>query len=224
MPARGKAAARPRARLSRDRVIAAAITLADAGGLSGLTMRRLGDELQVEAMSLYNHVANKDDLLNGMSDAIFGEIALPSPQGEWKAAIRQRSISFREALARHPWATGVRGSGADPGPATLGHHDWVLGVFRAGGFSLAMTAHAMSAVDSYIYGFAIQEASLPFSTAQETADLAQLMLTHLSASDYPHLTEFISGHVLQPGYAYGDEFLFGLDLVLDSLDRARRSG
>jgi len=216
----GKRARAGRPRLSRDLVMRTAIALADDGGLEALTMRRLAEELGVEAMSLYNHVANKTDLLNGMVDAIFGEIELPSHSDDWKTALRKRSISFREVLSRHTWATSLRDSGTQPGPATLRHHDRVLAAFRNAGFSLALTAHAFSAVDSYIYGFAMQEKSLPFHTEEETAAMAQVMLAQLPADDYPYLAEFTARHVLQPGYNYSDEFEFGLDLVLDALEEA----
>ena len=216
-----KAAIPTRTRLNRERVIAAAVSLADAGGLEGLSMRRLGEELGVEAMSIYNHVANKDDLVNGMADAVFAEIELPSHIDDWKTAIRKRSISFRDALARHPWATTVRDSGTNPGPATLRHHERVIGTFRNGGFSVAQAAHAFSAVDSYIYGFAMQEKSLPFATPEETAAMAEIMLAQLPRSEYPYLAELTADHVLQPGYFYGDEFLVGLDLMLDGLENMR---
>ncbi len=168
-----KAAAATRTRLNRDRVVAAAVALADAAGLEGLSMRRLGEELGVEAMSIYNHVANKDDLINGMADAVFAEIELPSHSDDWKTAIRKRSISFRDVLARHPWATTVRDSGTNPGSATLRHHDRVIGTFRNGGFTVPQAAHAFSAIDSYIYGFAMQEKSLPFTTPEETAAILE---------------------------------------------------
>jgi AcrR family transcriptional regulator len=214
----GKIDAAPRARLNRERVLSTAIALADSGGIESLTMRRLGEELGVEAMSLYNHVANKEDLLNGMVDAVFGEIELPSHSDDWKTAIRKRSVSFRAALSRHPWATGLKDSGTNPGPATLRHHDRVIGTLRNAGFSVAMAAHAFSAVDSYIYGFAMQEKSLPFSTEEETAAMAHIMLAQLPANEYPYLAELTSDHVLKPGYNYGDEFPLGLDLILDGLE------
>lgn len=207
-----------RVRLSRDRVLSSAIALADTAGIEALTMRRLGEDLGVEAMSLYNHVANKDDLLFGMIDRVYGEIDLPSPDDEWKTALRARSISFREVLARHPWATGLKDSGARPGPSTLRHHDRVIGILRNGGFSIALTAHAFSAVDSYIYGFAMQEKSLPYTTEEESAAMAQVFLANLPGDEYPHLTELTTQHVLQPGYRYVDEFPFGLDLLLDGLE------
>jgi AcrR family transcriptional regulator len=222
MTPRAQAAA-PRARLNRDRVLLTAIGLADAHGIDALTMRKLGEELGVEAMSLYNHVSNKGDLLNGMVDAIFGEIELPSHGDDWKLAIRKRSISFRDVLSRHPWATRLKDSGTAPGPSTLRHHNRVIGTFRNGDFSVAMTAHAFSAVDSYHYGFAVQESSLPFETEEQTQAMAQVMLAQLPADEYPYLAELMRKHVLRPGYDYGDEFAIGLDLLLDALERARDS-
>jgi AcrR family transcriptional regulator len=216
-------APRPKGRpgLTRARVLLCAIELADRIGLDALTMRRLGEELGVEAMSIYGHVANKDDLLNRMVDEVFAEIDLPSTSGPWRPALRQRSVSFREALRRHPWAVERKGSGTNPGPATLRHHDQVLGTLLNGGFSLELTAHAISALDSYIYGFALQEKTLPFTTEHETAVMAESMLAQLGTTEYPYLVNFTATHVLRPGYSYGDEFIFGLDMVLDGLERAR---
>jgi AcrR family transcriptional regulator len=216
-----KPVAEPRVPLSRERVLRAAVALADDSGLESLTMRKLGEVVRVEAMSLYNHVANKGDLLDGMVDLVFSEIHLPSAGVDWKTAMRQRAISAREVLVRHPWGIGLMESRSTPGPATLRHHDAVLGSLRQGGFSVEMAAHAFSALDSYIYGFALQEASLPFDTAEETAEVAQMILKQLPADEYPYLTELTIEHVLQPGYDYGDEFEFGLDLILDGLERAR---
>ena len=214
--------AEPRTRLNRDRVLRAAIALADAGGIESLTMRKLGVELGVEAMSLYHHVANKSDLLDGMIDGVFGEIDLPSGT-DWRTAMHQRAISAREALSRHRWAIGLMESRSTPGPATLRHHDAVLGTLRGAGFSIKMAAHAYSALDSYIYGFALQEPSLPFHTAEETAQVTQAIMAQFASGEYPHLTEMAVEHVLQPGYAYGNEFEFGLDLILDGLERARHT-
>ena len=215
---------KPRVRLNRERVLRAAIALADAGGIESLTMRKLGEQLGVEAMSLYNHVASKDDLLDGMVDAVFSEIDLPSGGPDWKTAMRARAISARQALSRHPWAIGLMESRTSPGPATLRHHDTVLGTLREAGFSIKLAAHAYSALDSYSYGFALQEASLPFDTAEETAEVVQTILARSAADEYPHLTELTIEHVLRPGYDYGNEFEFGLDLILDGLERARGSG
>jgi len=216
-----KPAAEPRVPLSRERVLRAAVALADDSGLESLTMRKLGEVVGVEAMSLYNHVANKGDVLDGMVDLVFSEIHLPLAGVDWKTAMRQRAISAREVLSRHPWGIGLMESRTSPGPATLRHHDAVLGSLRQGGFSIEMAAHSFSALDSYIYGFALQEASLPFDTAEETAEVAQLILKQLPADEYPYLTELTIEHVLQPGYDYGNEFEFGLDLILDGLERVR---
>jgi AcrR family transcriptional regulator len=211
----------PRIRLSRERVLRAAIAFADASGIGPLSMRKLGEALGVEAMSLYNHVANKGELLDGMVDFVFSEVDLPSGGTDWKTAMRQRAVSARQALSRHPWAIGLMESRTSPGPATLRHHDAVIGSLREAGFSIEMAAHAFSVLDSYIYGFALQEASLPFDTAEETAELAQVILAQFSPDEYPHLTELTVEHVLQPGYDYANEFDFGLDLILDGLEKAR---
>jgi AcrR family transcriptional regulator len=184
-------------------------------------MRRLGEVLGVEAMSLYNHVANKSELLDGMVDVVFGEIDLPGGESDWRSAMRQRALSARTVLSRHRWAIGLMESRTTPGPATLRHHDAVIGSLRGGGFSVAMAAHAFSVLDSYIYGFALQEANLPFDTGEETAELAQAILAQFPADEYPHLTELTVEHVLQPGYDYGNEYAFGLDLILDGLAHAR---
>jgi AcrR family transcriptional regulator len=209
-----------RAPLNRERVLRAAVQLADAGGIESLTMRKLGEALGVEAMSLYNHVANKGELLDGMVDVVFAEIDLPPTNVGWKDAMRRRAESVRKALRRHRWAIGLMESRASPGPATLRHHDAVLGCLRSAGFSIEMTAHAYALLDSYIYGFALQEASLPFENAEETTEVAQDILGRFGADQYPHLTELAVEHVLRPGYAFADEFDIGLDILLDGLDRA----
>jgi AcrR family transcriptional regulator len=208
-----------RAPLTRERVLAAAIDLADRDGIASLSMRKLAQELGVEAMSLYHHVASKDAILDGLIDLVFGEIDLPMGEADWKAAMRRRAISAREVLRRHPWATGLMESRSTPGPATLRHHDAVLGILRNAGFPLELAAHAYSLLDSYIYGFALQETSLPFNTPEETAEVAQAMMAEFPADAYPHLTEIAVEHVLQPGYSYASEYLFGLDLILDGLER-----
>ena len=212
-----------RAPLSRERVLRAAVALAETGGIEALTMRRLGQELRVEAMSLYRHVANKEDLLDGMVDVVFGEIESPQAGTDWRTAMRDRAISVRAALTRHPWATPLMQSRSTPGPATLRHHDAVIGALRAAGFPIALVAHAFSALDSYIYGFAMQQRSLPFETGEETAQLATAIMAGFPAGQYPHLVELTVEHVLQPGYDYGVEFEFGLDLILDGLERALRT-
>ena len=208
--------------LTRERVLNAAVALADTSGSETLSMRKLGDALGVEAMSLYNHVANKEDLLDGMIDMVFAEIDLPTGRADWRAGMRQRAISARRVLSRHGWAIGLMESRSSPGPATLRHHDAAIGCLRDAGFSIELAAHAFSVLDSYIYGFALQERSLPFPTPEQTADLAQDILASFPADKYPHLAELTARHVLQPGYDYGNEFEFGLDLVLDGLERIRK--
>ena len=212
----------PRIPLTRERVLHAAVALADASGSETLSMRKLGEALGVEAMSLYNHVANKEDLLDGMIDVVFAEIDLPTGWADWRAGMRQRAISARRVLSRHGWAIGLMESRSSPGRATLRHHDAVIGCLRDAGFSIELAAHAFSVLDSYIYGFALQERSLPFPTPEQTAGLAQDILASFPADRYPHLAELTARHVLQPGYDYGDEFEFGLDLILDGLERIRK--
>ena len=214
---------RRRAPLTRDRVLRAAVKLADKGGLSSLSMRKLGGALGVEAMSLYKHVADKDDILDGIVDAVFAEIGLPAAEADWRAAMRERAISARQVLLRHPWAIGLLDSRRNAGPATIRHHDAVIGSLRGAGFSIEMAAHAFSLLDSYIYGFTLQEASLPFSP-DEVSEAAATMLPGALAAEYPHFAEMMAEYAVKPGYSYTTEFEFGLDLILDGLDRARSAG
>ncbi len=211
--------------LTRALVLARAVELADRDGVTGLSMRRLAEGLGVEAMSLYHHVASKSDLLDGMVDAVFAEIELPSPGADWRTAMRDRAESARAALTRHPWAVGLMDSRTDPGPSTLRHLDAVLGSLRRGGFTLVGAAHAISLIDSYLYGFVMQELAVPFDTsgadAEQLAALAEGILESMSREALPHLTEMILDHALQPGYAYAEEFAIGLDLLLDGLERRR---
>ncbi len=213
----------PRPRLSRDAVMRAAVAVADRGGVVSVTMRKVAEELGIEAMSLYHHVANKDAILDGLVDVVFSEIELPAAGQAWRTGMRNRAGSARRCLRRHGWALGLMDSRSTPGPATLRHHDAVLGCLRRGGFSVAGAAHAFSVVDSYVYGFVTQELSLPFDV-DTSADLDQVaagILDSLPVETYPHLTEMILQHALQPGYAYADEFELGLDLLLDGLERFR---
>jgi AcrR family transcriptional regulator len=221
MALRTDPARQPRAPLNRERVLRAAVAFADESGLAALSMRKLGETLGVEAMSLYNHVASKGDLLDGMIDLVFSEIGLPSGAADWKTAMRQRAVSARQVLSRHRWAIGLMESRTSPGPATLRHHDAVIGCLRQAGFPVALAAHAFSVLDSYIYGFALQEASLPFHTGQETAELAGTIMARFTPGAYPHLTELTVQHVLQPGYDHANEYEFGLTLILDGLETAR---
>ena len=213
--------ARPRVPLTRERVLAAALALADRAGIESLTMRRLGQALGVEAMSLYNHVANKDDVLEGIVDQVMSEIDLPPSMatgsrrcasGRSRRAIRSPVIPGRRALIA---------SRITPGPATLRHHDAIIGCLRRGGFPIARAAHAFSLLDSYVYGFAIQQANLPLRSTDEVAEVAGDILGQLPAGEYPYFIEMIVEHALKPGYDYRDEFEIGLDLILDGLERLR---
>ena len=203
--------------LSRERVLAAGVAIADASGLSAVTMRSLAEALEVKPMSLYHYVANKEEILDGIVDLVFAEIELPVVGGEWQAELRRRAVSARAVLTRHPWALSLMESRTSPGPATLRHHDAMLGTLRAAGFSLPLTAHAYAVIDAFVYGFALQEASLPFDGPDEAADVAGSMMADFPVDAYPHMVEFAVQHVLQPGYAFADSFAFGLDLVLDGL-------
>jgi AcrR family transcriptional regulator len=222
MATQAKRAAKRRAALTRERVLRAAISLADRDGIESLSMRKLGRKLGVEAMSLYNHCQNKVDMLDGMVDIVFGEIDLPANGVDWQIAMRQRAISARQALLRHPWAIGLMESRAAPGPKTLRHHDSVLGSLRKAGFSIDMAAHAYSILDGYIYGFTLTELTLPFSNSEGTAAVAEIagnILEGFKPGEYPYLAEMAVDRATKPGYNYGDEFEFGLDLILDGIKR-----
>jgi AcrR family transcriptional regulator len=220
---RPEPAIEPRERLNRARVLEAAVALAARDGIESLTMRKLADELGAGAMSLYYHVPNKEQLLDGMVDIVFGEIELPPTDVDWKTAMRKRALSTREALARHRWAIGLMEGRTNHGLANLRLHDAVLGCLRAAGFSLEMTVHAYSVLDAYIYGFALQESDMSSETADDFAAEAQRQMREYEAvlADYPHLVEVVGGYVAKAGYDYATEFLFGLDLILDGLDKLR---
>jgi AcrR family transcriptional regulator len=210
--------------LSRELVLQTAIRLADQGGLESLSMRKLGQELGVEAMALYYHVANKDEVLDGIVDLVFGEIDLPSTDADWKTAMRQRALSLRDVLARHRWAIGMMESRRHPGPANLRHHDAVIGNLRAAGFDMEMVAHAYSLLDGYIYGFALTKMNLPFDRGDDVAERAQVMLEPFPVDEYPNLVAFIAEHATQPGYDFGNEFEYGLEVILDGLERVCNAG
>jgi AcrR family transcriptional regulator len=207
-----------RAPLDRERLFSAAIAVADAGGIAALTIRSVAAELGVKPMSLYHHVANKEAIIDGIVDIVFSEIDLPPADADWRSALSLRAHSARAVLRRHPWATPLMESRSHPGPATLRHHDAVLRTLRRGGFPIALAGHAYSLLDSYIYGFALEEAALPFSPENVDDAMAGFM-AQFPADEYPHLVEFATEHVLRPGYDYGDEFDFGLELILDGLER-----
>ena len=221
MQTSGSSPVEPRIRLNRERVLQAAMAHADEGGLEAVTMRKLAEELSVAPMALYRHVANREDLIDAMVDVVFAEVALPMSGQDWRAAMRQRAISLRDVLALHRWAIGLMESRRNPGPANLRHHDAVIGSLRAGGFDMAMAAHAYSLLDAYIYGFALTKMSLPFDTTTDIAVMAESMLRPFPEGEYPNLADFITEHAMKPGYDFADEFEYGLDVILDGLERVR---
>lgn len=202
--------------LTPQRIIDAAARVADASGLTGVSMRSVGRELGVEAMSLYHHVASKDAMLDGLADWVFERIDTPSASGPWRPEMEQRAHSARTVLAAHPWGLGLIESRRSPGPATLRHHDAVIGCLRGSGFTVALAAHAFSVLDAYVYGFVLTEVNLPFQPGESAedfvADLGPIAVEH------PHLAEMVAEHIVGRDYSYGDEFDYGLALILDGLE------
>ena len=204
-------------------MVAAAVELADEEGIDSLSMRKLAQALGVEAMSLYHHVANKDDLLDGMVDVVFGEVDLPAAGSPWQPEIRRRCTSLRSVLLSHPWAVARLDSRRSPGMATLQHHDAVIGCLRSGGFTVRGAAQAFAVIDAYVLGFVVQQLALPMEPGEDTAELATEILASAPPDSLPHLAEMAVEYVGLPDYAFADEFEPGLDLVLDALDRQRRT-
>jgi AcrR family transcriptional regulator len=215
------AAGKGRVPLDRDRVLRAAMALADARGIEALSMRRLGRALDVEAMSLYNHVSNKDDILTGLVDTIVGDIEIPAGGEDWKEAMRKRAISMRRTFVRHPWALGLMESRRSVGPAALRYIETVLGILSRGGFTAASALRAFSILDSYAYGFVIQEKNLPSGSTAEAQESAELFLQQLPPGEHPHLEEVAGEAALNSGFDFEKEFEFGLDLLLEALESIR---
>jgi AcrR family transcriptional regulator len=204
--------------LSRALVLEAAVALADEAGLEAFSMRGLAQELGVVPMALYKHVANKEELLDGMVDIVFGEIDLPSTELDWRSAMRRRAVSTREALRRHSWAIGMMES-RHPGPANLRNHNAVMGCLREAGFSFELAIHAYSVQDAYIYGFALQERDTGFETPDSAGEAAQRRAQSVAAlENYPYLVE-ITTKLPETGYDNAAQFAWGLDLILEGLDR-----
>jgi AcrR family transcriptional regulator len=210
-----------RARLSRERVLRAAVALADEGGIQALSMRRLARELGVEAMSLYNHVANKDDILEGMLDIITGEIEVPAEGTDWKEALRRSAISAYETFVRHQWACSLMHATPRISDARMLWMEGVLRTLREAGFSADLTHHAYHALDSHITGFTLWLVSMPFDSHEELLDLAKAFLPQISADEYPYVIEHAQQHLAGPSRDEPSEFEFGLDLILDGLERLR---
>ncbi len=205
--------------LTRERVLGAAVLLADGDGIDALTMRELGLRLGVEAMSLYNHVANKDDILDGMVDLVVSEIDLPADAVDWKEAMRRRAISAQSVFSRHPWASALIDSRESSGPARLRYFDWVLGTLRRAGFTLELAVRAFSIIDSYIYGFGRQQLNMAAGGDMGPEEMAEAFLEAIPADEYPYLRELVVDYAMDSGYDEGADFGFGLDLILDGLQR-----
>jgi AcrR family transcriptional regulator len=207
--------------LSRDRIVEAAVGLADAGGFDSFSMRNLADKLDAAPMSLYRHVTNKEDLLDGMVDIVFGEMYPPAIKGDWKAELRERGISARAALQRHPWAVGLMETRVHPGVASAVHHNATMGCLREAGFPFREAVHAYNLLDCYTYGFALQELTIPFETPEESAEMAATTVGERGV-EYPYLAEVVV-ELGKKGYDYTEEFEFGLDFILDGLERFKRA-
>lgn len=203
--------------LSGDRIIKAAMALADESGLAGLTMRSLADVLQVTPMSIYRYIDGKEALLVAMADVVFEEMGVPTVGNDWHQELWEHAHSVRRTLLRHPWALGMVETPTNPGPATLARHDAVIGTLRAAGFSIPLTAHALAAFDAYVYGFVLQEVTLPLDEDQPDHETIQAVALEAAFEGLPHLKELTIGHFILDGYQFGDEFNFGLNLVLDGL-------
>jgi AcrR family transcriptional regulator len=212
----------PRLPLSRERVLRAAIRLADEGGFESLTMRRLGDDLGVQAMSLYNHVANKEDIRAGIVDLVLSEVEVPTDTEDWKTAIRQSAISAHDALVRHRWASGLMMATAEVSPSRLRWMEWVLRTLREAGFTANQTHHAYHALDSHITGSALWQASFPFPPEQ-IVDVVTAFRRQVPADEFPYLDEHVEQHLAPARTDDPSEFEFGLDLILDGLERIRDS-
>jgi AcrR family transcriptional regulator len=196
--------------------------LADRDGLGALTMRRLGAELGVEAMSLYKHVTKKEEILDGIIELILGQIETPREGADWKEAMRRRAISAREVLSRHSWAIGLLEARGSTGPKALRYIDSILGNLRSAGFSIENSAHAFWLLDSFVYGQVIQETSLPITSSKEMTESTGSTLEQDTMDHYPHLVE-IGEHAMRSDYTVDKEFEFGLDLILEALERTMTS-
>jgi AcrR family transcriptional regulator len=210
---------RRREPLTRERVLSAAIELADAGGLESLSMRRLAQQLGVEAMSLYHHVANKEEILSGIADMVVGEYETPEPGRDWKASIRASAVSAYRVLLRHPWAASLLLAGTTPSVARLAYMDALLGSLRGAGFSAEMTDHAYHALDSHIMGFALWVTGMNLPSGEAFDELAAGFLARLPREEMPHLVEHVHQHLKPRDPNAKPEFEFGLDLLLDGLER-----
>lgn len=208
--------------LSRERILHTALRLADEGGLEALSMRKVAQELGVKAMSLYNHVANKDDMIDGIMDMVISEIELPRFDLDWKTAMRQRALSAHEVLLTHPWAAMAIMSRINVGTAMLRYVDTTIGCLREAGFSWEMADHAWNAIDSHIYGFTLQELNFPVE-ATAYAETAESFISYIPPDQYPYMHQ-LSLYIIDGRYDGLHDFEFGLDFILEGLDRLRERG
>jgi AcrR family transcriptional regulator len=216
-----RAKARRRAPLSRERVLRVALRIADRGGIASVSMRKVAQALSVEAMSLYNHVANKEEMLDGLVDLVVGEIEVPPAGGDWRVAMRTRAASAHAVLMQHPWATTLLLSRANMGPHMLRYVDSTIGCLRQAGFSYAMVDRAWNAIDAYVYGFTLQKLSFPFAPS-EYAPTAKQFLHLIPAEQFPYLNE-LSQEVIAGRHDAVHDLGLGLELLLEGLERMRRA-
>ena len=214
----GTGRSRSRRPLNRERILLVATAIADEDGVDAVTMRAVASRLGVEAMSLYNHVAGKDDILDGMVDLVIRQVDLPADVEDWRDAMRRRAISAHQVFGRHPWAPPLLDSRQSSGPSRLRYYDWVLGTLMSAGFSVDGAGHAFSLLDSYIYGFAIQQSNFSAGGDASPEEMAEAILASIPVEEYPHLHRMAS-HAMQAGYDAETDFDFGLEIVLDGLER-----
>ena len=209
--------------VTKERVLDAAFVLADEVGLDALSMRRIGKALGVEGMALYRHVANKDEILDGIVERVLAEIPIPSPDGDWRQEMRKRAVAARHVFLKHPWAIGLlEARHAGSSPTRLSYYDGVLGCLRGAGFTATLSMRAFSIIDSFLYGFVLQELSLPFDDSASLEEVGEDLLQQM-ADAYPHLTE-ATVQAMEEGWDYSEQFRFGLDLILDALAGASDRG
>lgn len=211
-------ASQPRLPVSRERVLAMAIQIADESGIAAVTMREVASRLGVEAMSLYNHVANKDDILDGMVDRVIEEVDLSSDAGAWREAMRRRAVSAHEVFGRHRWLPLLLDSRASSGPARMRYFDWVLGTLMKAGFSEEGASRGFSILDSYIYGFGIQTANMSSGGDATPEEMAEAILAAIPPDEYPYLHR-MALHAARAGYDVEADFAFGLEVILSGLER-----
>lgn len=212
--------------LSKNEIISKAIQILDKEGVGALSMRKLASSLNIEAMSLYYHFKNKDKLLDSIVDYVFGKItwtSSPSSQKPWQTEMKERAFALREVLLQHSWAIGLLESRKEPGERTLIHHEQVLACLDRAGFSTSQKAKTYSLMDSYIYGFVLQEVNIPISNEENMPEVASEIMSGVPKDLFPNLHKIATEYVMQEGYSYSNEFVYGLDLILDAIFRKQNN-